>query len=50
MPKNRILQVKESTIKVIAQNENDYISLTDMISNFKEEMGWLENGLPIKIR
>jgi len=39
MPKNRILQVKESTIKVIAQNENDYISLTDMTSNFKEEMG-----------
>jgi hypothetical protein len=39
MTKNRILQVKESTIKVIAQNENGYISLTDMTSNFKEEMG-----------
>jgi hypothetical protein len=47
MAKNRILQVKEVTIKVINQNETDYISLTDMTSNFNEGSGligkWITN-------
>ncbi len=47
MAKSRILQVKESEIKVINQNETDYISLTDMTSNFKEGSGligkWITN-------
>lgn len=30
MAKGRILQVKESTISIITQNETDFISLTDM--------------------
>jgi hypothetical protein len=30
MAKERVLQVKESSITVILQNETDYISLTDM--------------------
>ena len=47
MAKGRILQVKESTIKVISQNETDYISLTDMTGNFNEGSGligkWITN-------
>ena len=30
MTKSRILQVKETEITVISQNDTDYISLTDM--------------------
>lgn len=30
MSKRRIIQVKESSIKVINHNDTDYISLTDM--------------------
>jgi len=36
MAKRRILQVKESEIKVISKNEIDYISLTDMTGGFNE--------------
>lgn len=36
MAKGRILQVKESEIKVISKDEIDYISLTDMAGGFKE--------------
>lgn len=36
MVKGRILQVKESEIKVISQDQIDYISLTDMTSGFHE--------------
>lgn len=36
MAKERILQVKESTITVINQNGNDFISLTDMTAGFNE--------------
>ncbi|MCO5269041.1 MAG: KilA-N domain-containing protein [Brumimicrobium sp.] len=47
MAKERILQVKESTIKVISQNETDYISLTDMTGNSNEGSGligkWITN-------
>ncbi|SFD38725.1 KilA-N domain-containing protein [Flavobacterium phragmitis] len=47
MAKGRILQVKESTITVITQNEIDYISLTDMTAHFKEGSGligkWITN-------
>lgn len=47
MAKGRTLQVKESTITVISQNEADYISLTDMTSGFKEGSGligkWITN-------
>jgi len=43
----RILQVNESTIKVITQNETDFISLTDMTAGFKEGSGligkWITN-------
>lgn len=45
--KGRILQVNESTITVIHQNETDYISLTDMTATFKEGSGligkWITN-------
>ena len=47
MAKDRKLQVKESSITVITQNETDYISLTDMTANFKEGSGligkWVTN-------
>ncbi len=39
MAKGRILQVKESEIKVISKDEIDYISLTDMIRGFNEGSG-----------
>jgi hypothetical protein len=40
MAKGRFLQVKETEIAVISQNEFDYISLTDMTSSFNEG-SWL---------
>ncbi len=47
MPKTRTLQVKESTISVIVQNEIDYINLTDMTASFREGSGligkWITN-------
>jgi hypothetical protein len=47
MTKSRILQVKETEITVISQNDTDYISLTDMTVSFKEGSGligkWITN-------
>ena len=47
MSKGRTLNVKESAITVIIQNETDFISLTDMTSTFKEGSGligkWITN-------
>lgn len=47
MAKSRTLNVNESTISVIHQNETDYISLTDMTVSFKEGSGligkWITN-------
>lgn len=47
MAKNRLLNVNESAITVIHQNETDYISLTDMTSSFREGSGliskWISN-------
>jgi KilA-N domain len=47
MSKGRFLQVKETDITVISQNEVDYISLTDMTSSFNEGSGligkWITN-------
>ena len=47
MAKGRTLQVKESAITVINQNETDYISLTDMTASFNEGSGligkWITN-------
>lgn len=47
MAKSRIIQVKESPIKVINQNDTDYISLTDMTGSFREGSGligkWITN-------
>jgi hypothetical protein len=36
MPKNQKITVKGSEISVFAQNEIDFISLTDMSGGFKE--------------
>ncbi len=36
MAKGKIIQVNESKITVIQQNEMDFISLTDMTTSFKE--------------
>jgi hypothetical protein len=36
MPKNQKITVKGSEIAVFAQNEIDFISLTDMSGGFKE--------------
>ena len=47
MAKNRKLNVNESPITVITQNETDYISLTDMTASFREGSGligkWVTN-------
>ncbi len=47
MTKGRILQVNESKIAVITQNETDFISLTDMTAGFSEGSGligkWISN-------
>lgn len=47
MSKGRILQVNESIISVIRENETDYISLTDMTINHREGSGligkWITN-------
>ncbi|MGJ1321057.1 KilA-N domain-containing protein [Sphingobacterium faecium] len=47
MSKSRTIQVKESKISVIIQNETDYINLTDMTSSFREGSGligkWISN-------
>ena len=47
MAKTRKLNVNESPITVINQNETDYISLTDMTSSFREGSGligkWVTN-------
>jgi len=47
MAKSRTLQVKESSISVIVQNETDYINLTDMTASFREGSGligkWITN-------
>lgn len=47
MAKERSLQVNESVITVIHQNETDYISLTDMTVTFREGSGligkWITN-------
>ena len=47
MAKGRILQVKESSITVISQNDIDFISLTDMTTGLNEGSGligkWITN-------
>lgn len=47
MAKGRTLQVNESVITVVHQNETDYISLTDMTATFQEGSGligkWITN-------
>lgn len=47
MVKSKILNVNQSSITVIHQNETDYISLTDITSSFKEGSGligkWITN-------
>ncbi|HTG56963.1 MAG TPA: KilA-N domain-containing protein [Niabella sp.] len=47
MAKTRILNVNQSIISVIHQNEADYISLTDMTASFREGSGligkWITN-------
>ena len=47
MAKSRKLNVNESPISVINQNETDYICLTDMTASFREGSGligkWVTN-------
>ena len=47
MAKNQIIVVKGTEITVLAQNETDFISLTDMTGSFKEGSGligkWITN-------
>ncbi len=47
MSKGRFLQVNDTDITVISQNESDYICLTDMTTTFKEGSGligkWITN-------
>jgi hypothetical protein len=47
MAKSNTINVKGTVVSVFAQNEQDYISLTDMTANFKEGSGligkWITN-------
>jgi hypothetical protein len=47
MAKNKTLEVKGTVITVISNDEIDFISLTDMTSNFNEGSGligkWITN-------
>ena len=47
MTKNNKINVKGTSVSIFAQNDQDYISLTDMTSNFKEGSGligkWITN-------
>ena len=46
MKKNQKISVKGSEINIISQNGEDYISLTDMVKSFGEEIilyNWLRN-------
>jgi hypothetical protein len=46
MPKNKTITVKGSEITIIAQNNEDYISLTDMVRAFGDETmiySWMRN-------
>jgi hypothetical protein len=47
MAKNNKINVKGTSVSIFAQNDQDYISLTDMTSNFKEGSGligkWITN-------
>lgn len=46
MTKNKIITVKGTQITVIEQNDDDYISLTDMVKSFGDESiitNWLRN-------
>jgi hypothetical protein len=46
MPNNKVIIVKETPIKIIEVNEQDYISLTDMVKTFGDENiigNWLRN-------
>jgi hypothetical protein len=36
MAKNNKINVKGTSVSIFAQNDQDYISLTDMTSNFKK--------------
>jgi hypothetical protein len=52
MAKNRTINVKGTEITVISQNENDYISLTDMIKSFGDDTiiyNWLRNRNTIEL-
>ncbi len=47
MAKNRKLNIKESEVTVIHENETDFICLTDMTTSFREGSGligkWITN-------
>jgi hypothetical protein len=46
MPTNKVIVVKETPITVIEVNQQDYISLTDMVKPFGDEINiynWLRN-------
>ena len=48
MKKKSILNVKGTPVTVIKQNENDFISLTDMVKNFEGGSALIENWLKNK--
>ena len=47
MPKSNKINVKGTDIAILAQNDKDFISLTDMTAHFKEGSGligkWITN-------
>ncbi len=46
MPSNKVIVVKETSVKIIEVNQQDYISLTDMVKPFGGEIiiyNWLRN-------
>src|SRR6478735_5181643 len=46
MPNNKVILVKETPVTIIEVNQQDYISLTDMVKSFGDENiigNWLRN-------
>ena len=48
MKKNKTINVKGTEITVISQAETDFISLTDMTSNFNESSGLIGKWITTK--
>lgn len=45
MPNSKVIVVKETPVTIIEVNQQDYISLTDMVRNMEEGLALIEKWL-----